>query len=119
MLTYTLDEDAGVVDLIVDGEIARQDYQDLIPVLEKLIERHGKLRAVETVRKIGPVDMSLWWQDLKWVFEHRNDLARCAVITDHGWIGPVTKAFGALFPAEIRTFTEAEGGKARAWVREG
>ncbi len=119
MLSYTIDEEAGLIDIIVDGEITRQDYEALIPVLEGLLARHDKLRAVETVRKIGPIDWSLWWQDLKWVIAHRDALARCAVITDHGWVGPVTRAASALLSGEIRVFPEAKGGEARAWVREG
>lgn len=119
MLSYSRDDEAGVIDLIVDGAITRADYEALIPVLEEMIAQHGTLRAVETVRTIGPIDWSLWWQDLKWVVGHRDKLARCAVITDHGWIGPVTRAAAALFSGEIRVFREAEGEQARAWVRAG
>ena len=119
MLSYTVDDDAGVIELIVDGEITRADYETLVPILEEQIAKHGTLRVVETVRKIGSVDWSLWWQDLKWVVGHRNKLARCAVITDHGWIGPITRAAAALFSGEMRVFREAEGDQARAWVREG
>lgn len=117
MLSYTIDEEEGVIDVLVDGAISRRDYEELIPILERLIERHNKLRCVETVREIGPIDMSLWWEDLKWAVAHRHDLARVAVITDHGWIGPLTKAVGALFPAEMRVFKESDAQAARAWVR--
>lgn len=119
MLSYTVDEDAGLIDLIVDGAITREDYEKLIPVLEGLLARHGTLRAIETVRKIGPIGWSLWWRDLKWVIQHRDALARCAVITDHGWVGPVTRAVSALMSGEVRVFLEARSGEARAWVREG
>src|SRR5262249_40871728 len=77
------------------------------------IGRHGKLRVVETVRKVGPVDWSLWWQDLKWVVGHRDKLARCAVVTDHGWVGAVTRAAGALFSGGKRVFSGAAGGVGR------
>jgi len=119
MLNYTIDEDAGLIELIVDGAITRADYEALIPVLDGLLARHGKLRAIETVRKIGPIDWSLWWQDLKWVVQHRDALGRCAVVTDHGWIGPVTRAASALLSGEVRVFTEAQADEARAWVKEG
>ncbi|MGN6821083.1 MAG: STAS/SEC14 domain-containing protein [Sphingomonas sp.] len=118
MLSYTVDEAAGVIDLLVDGEITRADYETLIPVLEAQIARHGKLRVVETVRKLGPIDPSLWWEDLKWVVRHRGVVGRAAVVTDHGWIGPITRAAGALFSGEMRVFPESQGDAARAWVRE-
>jgi hypothetical protein len=119
MLDWTVDEDAGLIELVVDGAITRADYERLVPVLDAQIARHGKLRVIETVRKIGPIDWSLWWRDLAWAVEHRNSFARCAVVTDHGWIGPITRAAGALFSGEMRVFREAEAHAARAWVREG
>lgn len=119
MLTYTVDEETGVIDLLVDGEMTRADYEGLIPVLEAQIARHGKLRVVETVRQLGPIDWSLWWQDVKWVADHRDKVARAAVVTDHGWIGPVTRAAAALFSGEMRVFPESQASAARQWVREG
>jgi len=119
MLSYTVDDDAGVIDLIVDGAITRADYEALIPALDAQIAEHGKLRVIETVRQLGPIDASLWWEDLKWVVRHRNAIGRAAVVTDHGWIGPITRAAGALFSGEMRVFPTAKEDEARAWVREG
>jgi len=118
MLSYTVDEETGVIDLVVDGAITRTDYEALIPVLEAQIAKHGKLRVVETVRKLGPIDWSLWWRDVKWVADHRDKVARAAVITDHGWIGPITRAAAALFSGEMRVFPESQSEAARAWVRQ-
>jgi hypothetical protein len=119
MLNCTVDEDAGVIDLIADGEITRADYDALIPVLDAQIARHGKLRVVETVRKLGPINWPLWRRDVTWVADHRDTVARAAVITDHGWIGPTARVAAALFAGEVRVFPENQGGAARAWVREG
>ena len=44
-------------------------------------------------------------------------LTRCAVVTDKGWIGPITRAVGALVSAEIRVFPLAGIEEARDWVR--
>ena len=107
MLSYTVDESTGVIDLIVDGAITQADYEALIPVLEAQIARHGKLRVVETVRKLGPIDWSLWWRDVQWVADHRDKVARAAVITDHGWIGPITRAAAALFSGRCACFRKA------------
>ncbi|WP_066589675.1 STAS/SEC14 domain-containing protein [Sphingomonas pruni] len=119
MLNYTVDEATGVIDLIVDGAITRADYEALIPVLDAQIAKYGKLRVVETVRELGPIDPSLWWEDLKWVIQHRKAIGRAAVVTDHGWIGPITRAAAALFSGEMRVFPESQGEAARTWVREG
>ena len=119
MLNYTVDEATGVIDLIVDGAITRADYESLIPALDAQIAKHGKLRVVETVRELRPIDPSLWWEDVKWVVQHRKAIGRAAVVTDHGWIGPITRAAAALFSGEMRVFPESQGEAARTWVREG
>ena len=118
MLSWTVDDAAGGIELVVDGAITREDYERLGPALAAHTASHGKLRAIETVRKIGPIDWSLWWRDLKWAAQHRDSFARCAVVTDHGWIGPVTRAAAALFSGEMRVFPESQAAAARAWVRE-
>jgi hypothetical protein len=107
----------GVVELTVAGAIDRPDYDRVVAELESAAAAHGKLRVIEVIEQIGAIDSSVWWQDIKWAWQHMKDLARCAVVTDSGWIGPVTRAVGALLPAEIRVFRLAEIDAARAWVR--
>ncbi len=119
MLSYTVDDEAGVLELIVDGAITRADFEVIIPALEAQIAKHGKLRVIETIRKLGPIDWSLWLEDVKWVVAHRDKLARAAVITDHGWIGPITRASAMLLSGDMRVFPESRADEARAWVREG
>lgn len=114
-----LTDPAGVVELTVAGSIARADYDRVVAEMDAAIAQHGKLRLIEVIEEVGSIDSSIWWQDIKWAWHHLRDVARCAVVTDKGWIGPVTRATAALIPAEIRVFPLAEIGAARAWVRGG
>lgn len=119
MLTCRTDPVSGVVELTVAGSATRADYDRIVAEMNGAIERFGKLRLIEVVEEIGSIDSSIWWQDIKWAWHHLKDVARCAVVTDKGWIGPVTRAAGALLPAEVRVFPLAEMGAARTWVRGG
>jgi hypothetical protein len=118
MLSYTVDEDAGLVDLTVDGAITKEDYSKVRDAVDGVIARYGKVRVVETIRTLGPIDAAIWWQDMSWAFSNLSKVSRAAVVTDNGWIGPVTRAVGALLPSEIRVFPLLEVAAARAWVRE-
>jgi hypothetical protein len=118
MLGCEVDSVSGVVELTVDGTITRADYETVVAVLEAALARHDKLRVIETIRAIGPIDPALWWQDVRWAFGHMNKFGRCAAVTDKGWVGSITRAVGALMPAEIRVFPLAAINEARAWVRE-
>lgn len=118
MLEYLTDPTAGVVEFTVDGPVAKEDYDRVVAEMESAIDRFGKLRLVEIVRDIGAIDNAVWWPDLKWATEHIKDVARCAVVTDKGWLGAISRAAGALLPAEIRVFPLADVDETRAWVRE-
>jgi hypothetical protein len=117
MITCLTDPTHGVVELTVEGGITRPDYDRVVAEMEGVIARSGKLRLIEIIRDVGAIDSSIWWRDVKWAYHHMKDVARCAVVTDKGWIGSVTRAVAALIPAEIRVFPIAELEAARAWVR--
>lgn len=117
MITYLTDPTDGVVELTVAGGITAEDYDKAVAEMDGAIAAFGKLRLIEIIEEVGSVDSAIWWRDIKWAWTHLKDIARCAVVTDSGWIGPVTRAVGALLPAEIRVFKLAEIGAARAWVR--
>ncbi|MES2043557.1 MAG: STAS/SEC14 domain-containing protein [Pseudomonadota bacterium] len=118
MLGCEVDSASGVVELTVDGAITRADYEKVVAVLEAALARHDKLRVIETIRAVGHIDAAIWWQDVRWAFGHMNKFGRCAVVTDQGWVGSITRAVGALMPAEIRVFPLAGLDEGRAWVRE-
>lgn len=119
MITSSTDPADGVVEFTVSGGISREEYDRIVAEMNAAIAAFGKLRLIEVIEQVGSIDSSIWWQDVKWAWRHLKDVARCAVVTDKGWLGPVTRAVGALLPAEVRVFPLAEIGTARAWVREG
>ena len=49
MLSYTIDEEEGLIDILVDGEITRRDYEELIPVLLSAIKELSS--RVETLER--------------------------------------------------------------------
>ncbi|HVI97615.1 MAG TPA: STAS/SEC14 domain-containing protein [Sphingomonas sp.] len=118
MIDYLTDPTHGVVEFTVDGPITKQDYDRIVAEIDGAIDRFGKLRLIEVIKDVGAIDSAVWWADIKWAATHLKHVARCAVVTDKGWIGAITRAVGAVLPAEIRVFHLAEIDEARAWVRE-
>lgn len=119
MMKLDVDEEAGVAEITVEGKVTGAEYDAAIPVMEGLIERHGKMRAVVVLRDFKGADPAAWWRDLTWGMGHLARLERAAVVTDTGWIGLVTRVSNAVSPTEMRLFGLAELDAARAWVREG
>ena len=119
MLSMTTDDERGLIEITVDGTITVADFDRVQAELERMFETHKQLNAVEVIRSFSPTfDPALWWRDLTWGFGHIHKFARATVVTDSGWIGPVTRAVSALMPAEVRVFPLAELEAARRWAAE-
>ena len=119
MMTFQADDAAGIIEFTIEGRVERADYEAVVQAFETMIAARGKVGVVEIVHDYRGIDPSLWWRDVQWSFGHLNDFGRCAVVTDHGWIGPVTRFAAAFMPMEIRVFGVEQIDAARTWVREG
>lgn len=119
MLKIDADKSSGLIELTVDGPIHQADYEAAVAAVEELLQTHDKLNAIEVVKEIGWVDFGVWWKDLVFHLTHRNIFHRAAVVSDHGWIGPMTRFFAPLYPAELRSFPLDQLEEARAWARIG
>lgn len=119
MLKVEPDAAAGFLEITVDGTISRDEYEAVVTAVDELLKNHDKLNVVEVVRELGWIEPEVWWKDILFHLSHRNFLHRVAVVSDRGWVGPVTRLFAPLYPAAIRTFGEAELDEARRWARVG
>lgn len=109
--------DDGLVELVVDGDVTRADFDGVVTTLEAEFTKRSKVPVVEVVHKIGKLAPHLWWKDVKWSFGHLDRFGRCAMVAKPGWVGPVARAMATLLPIELRTFKISELDAARAWAR--
>lgn len=119
MLKVETDVPAGYLELTVDGAIDKDDFQAAVDAVDQLLQRHAQLNVVEVVRNIGWIEPEVWWKDLLFHLAHRNFIHRAAVVSDSGWVGPVTRMFAPFYPAAIRTFGLDQLEYARTWAKSG
>lgn len=119
MLKVDKDANAGYLELTVDGVIHKADYEAAVAAVDELLKAHEQLNIVEVVRDIGWVEPQVWWKDLLFHLAHRNFIHRAAVVSDSGWVGPVTRLFAPFYPAAIRTFGLDQLDYARTWAKIG
>lgn len=117
MLTVRTDEGCGLIEIEVDGRIDLADFDAAVTAIDRLLEHHHQLLAVEIIRSFGGADPAVWWRDLTWGVTHIHKFARAAVVTDSQWMGPIARVVAAIVPSEVRTFPLAEVEAARRWVR--
>ena len=111
---------AGVLGFEAVDDVEKEDYEDVIvPVINKAIAEHGKVRLVYV---LGPefddYEGGAVWEDLKLGVRHPASFERIAIVTNARWAGPAIKIFSVLWPGQARVFQLAELESAKRWAAE-
>ena len=115
-IAYHEDDATRVAEIRVGGKIMAEDYDRAVTPLQDFIDRHGTVKLLEIVDSFGGYDPTVIWEGIKFDFRNVRHISHVAVVSDIGWIGPVSKAAGALLPTKLRTFAMSELAQARAWI---
>lgn len=108
-----------VIALRVSGKLLHDDYESLVPKLEKLIEQHGAVRCLIDVTELDGVELRAVWDELRFDLKHASDVSRCAVVGERAWERWATAAARPIFrKAEVRFFERADFEQALAWIKE-
>ena len=114
----TIREEAGnYVALDAREKLENSDYARVMPRLEALIARRGKLRVLIVLHDFAGWTPGAFFEDLRFDVKHRDDFERIAVVGGKTWQAVVTKLSKPFFSGETQFF-EAEA-EARAWLDEG
>jgi hypothetical protein len=110
----------GVIGFRVNGDVEREDYDNVLrPALERGVES-GNLRTLYLIEDIDEIEPSALWADAKlgWdvAIRQREAWARSAIVTDIEWMARAAKMFLWMIPGEARVFPIAELEPAKAWV---
>ena len=106
----------NLVKLRASGQLTKQDYDRVIPMLETHINKFGKLRLYCEVENLEMPSMSAIWQDVKFDVKHYNDFTHVAVIGEPEWLAAITKLAAPMVPAEVRVFKRDEKDAALLWL---
>jgi hypothetical protein len=104
----------------VSGKLLHQDYQQFVPMLEKLIEDHGSIRCLVEMTDLHGIELRALWDEIKFDVRHSRQIERCAVVGDRAWEVWMTRLSRPIFfNAEIRFFDQVEREEAWEWIEEG
>ncbi|MCW5772008.1 MAG: STAS/SEC14 domain-containing protein [Rhodospirillaceae bacterium] len=108
-----------VVGFRASGRLTDADYkQVLIPALEALLARHGKLDVLFLLdERFAGWDLTAAWDDARFGMAHRTDFERLAVVGGPDWLHRCIALAGFLMKGEIKVFPADRLGDAWAWVK--
>ena len=116
-LIYEEDDATKTAMITVSGKIERADYDAVIEPMQAFINKHGTVNFIEVLESFSGFDPSVIWPGIKFDFANLKNIRRVAVVSDIGWISPLTKAAGYFMSTKLRMFDMSELDEARDWVR--
>jgi hypothetical protein len=112
-------EPAGGKDLVVvrlSGKLTKEDYERLVPELDRLIRQKGKIRLLVQMHDFHGWEAAALWEDLKFDFKHFNDIERIAVVGEAKWEEWMVTFCKPFTTAEIRYFDHDKAAEAKVWL---
>jgi hypothetical protein len=109
-------QDSEIVEVQLTGTLTDNDFRNLEPAFERIVNEHGKLRVLLRMLDFHGWDGHALWDELKFDAKHLGEIERLAVVGDRQWEKYLTTFGSVLTSAEVRYFDRDEAPQARAWL---
>jgi hypothetical protein len=118
MSAVTLNETNGgkVLELQLTGKVTRQDYEQFVPAVERLVKEHGRIRILVEMRDFHGWTAGALWQDIKFDAKHFKDIERVAMVGETKWQHGMAVFCKPFTTAKIRYFDRPVIDQAREWL---
>lgn len=115
-VSYTEIPEKKRCEFTVSGHVSYDDYASVVTPMEAFIDTHGTVQMIEIIDSFSGFDPSVLLPGIKFDFKAIPHISHVAIVTDIGWLSPVSRAVGALLPTRLRVFPRDELDAARAWL---
>lgn len=120
-MSVDLNEEVGGKLLLIklSGKLVKEDYEQFVPEVERLIQQHGKIRVLCQMHDFHGWSLGALWEDIKFDLKHFGDIERLALVGDRKWEAGMAAFCKPFTRAAIRYFDESKGEEAVRWIKEG
>jgi hypothetical protein len=101
------------------GKLSKEDYEQFVPHIERLIEQEGKIRILFEMHDFHGWDIAALWEDIKFDAKHFADIERLALVGDKKWEKGMSVFCKPFTTAKVKYFDTTEQQQARRWVETG
>lgn len=71
-----------VLEVRLTSKLVKEDYEQYVPMLERLLKAHGKIRMLVEMHDFHGWTAAALWEDIKFDAKHFNDIERLAIVGD-------------------------------------
>jgi len=112
------EKDGGkLLEVSLSGKLVKEDYESLLPVVERLVKAHGKIRMLVAMRDFHGWTAGGLWEDTKCAAHHFGDIERLALVGETKWQQGMALFCKPFTQAAVRYFDQTASGDAQAWIR--
>lgn len=113
-----LEEDGGsLVKVTMSGKLRKEDYELFVPEIERLTEKHGRIRMLVELIDFHGWTAGALWEDTKFAARHVSDIERLAIVGDSKWEKGMAIFCKPFTRADVRYFDIGDRHRAAAWLR--
>jgi hypothetical protein len=116
--TIRIDSHDNTVEVYVQGRLTQDAYRELVPAIEDVIQRNGKIRVLFVMSDFHGWTAGALWDDLKFDLKHFNDIERLAIVGEKHWQQGMAVFCKPFTTAKVQYFTADQENEAREWLRE-
>ena len=116
MIEYKNNPNNNIVEIIIEGKITEEDFDQVDTQLKVDIAKHGKLRILEELRHFEGIDPHALWKDIRFGFAHLNDFTHAALVADTKWLRTLAEAFNSVLSIKVKAFEPSQIDEARNWL---
>ena len=110
------EKNGGELEVLVTGKLVKEDYDALVPTVDRAIERYGKIRMLIVMHDFHGWTASAFWEDTKFGARHFRDIERLAMVGETKWQHGMTVFCKPFTTATVRYFDHDQIEAARAWL---
>lgn len=107
-----------VLEVRLSAKLVKEDYETFVPVAERLVKQHGKVRILVAMHDFHGWTAAALWEDTKFAAHHFSDIERLAVVGETKWQHGMAVFCKPFTTAKIRYFNHDQIEAARTWLGE-
>ena len=117
-MAIKLEEKVGgkILEVSLSDKLVKDDYETFVPVVERLVKQHGKIRLLVVMHDFHGWTAGAMWEDTKFAAHHFNDIERLAVVGETRWQQGMATFCKPFTAATVRYFDHTALDEGRTWL---
>jgi hypothetical protein len=112
------ESEGGNIGIKIDRTLTQDEYDLLIPYLDRLKQEIGPLRLLFDMTECDGLNSQALWEDLTDHFHQFHEMPRVAVVGNRQWMESGTKVFHPLLTTRVEYFMPDQLDEAWKWVKK-